>query len=688
MSGARGWTRGAAALAMVIVVAFLAVPTAAARPSAPLTPGQVAPGPKIELMAQASWVDPDGTFLARLRVTGAPARSEVVVAIHERVTSRAAFDQSIPEVQRRTTRDTFPVIPLDAQPLEPTGGRSVPIVIPLRGPSSPRRPGSYRLDDPGVYPLRIWVRDRAGAELTHVVTHLIRLPSPAAAGDPSTRLRVAPLLALHAPPALQPDGTHRSPAAALRRIRTWVDTVSAHPKVSATVEPTPETLDALAAPKSGDVALLRRLRAMLAGDRRQVLSSTYVRVDATAWVSGGLIAPFRHLRDRATSTIGNLLGRPDNGTWVGDGDVTPRTVSRLRETGVDQLVVPEENLAQLDPARFPDDVTQPFKVNSEEGVPTPTVQVDARLRGAFTRGTDPRLAAHQLLAELAVTSYAQRGTPGAVVLSPPESWRPSAAFLGELFGALEADNPLMVTATLDQVFASVPPAGANGAAALQLPDRGGDLVRALTPADPPSLGRYAQGLAATQERLSAYGSMVAPRTAPVDPFRARVDVSGSADLRAAEQQHYLDVIDTELDHRFAAITAPPKEKVTLAASNATFPLSLRSSLPYPVKVLIELEASNRLTFPDGNQRIVTLQGPRTRVTLHVRAVSGDTPLRITVRSADGAVVLPNATTRYTVRSTAVSGVGLVLTVGAAAFLLLWWARHWRSSRRPARHVKR
>ena len=42
--------------------------------------------------------------------------------------------------------------------------------------------------------------------------------------------------------------------------------------------------------------------------------------------------------------------------------------------------------------------------------------------------------------------------------------------------------------------------------------------------------------------------------------------------------------------------------------------------------------------------------------------------------------------RYTVRSTAVSGAGLVLSVGAGVFLIVWWARHWHRTRRSARLV--
>jgi hypothetical protein len=43
-------------------------------------------------------------------------------------------------------------------------------------------------------------------------------------------------------------------------------------------------------------------------------------------------------------------------------------------------------------------------------------------------------------------------------------------------------------------------------------------------------------------------------------------------------------------------------------------------------------------------------------------------------------------TRFDIRSTAVSGVGVVLSIGAGLFLAIWWARHWRKTRRSRRLV--
>ena len=57
-----------------------------------------------------------------------------------------------------------------------------------------------------------------------------------------------------------------------------------------------------------------------------------------------------------------------------------------------------------------------------------------------------------------------------------------------------------------------------------------------------------------------------------------------------------------------------------------------------------------------------------------------------VTSPDGRCSI--ATERLTVRSTAVSGVGFVLSVGAGLFLVGWWIHHLRGERRLNRRKTR
>jgi hypothetical protein len=127
------------------------------------------------------------------------------------------------------------------------------------------------------------------------------------------------------------------------------------------------------------------------------------------------------------------------------------------------------------------------------------------------------------------------------------------------------------------------------------------------------------------------------------------------------------------------IQAPQGRTVTLTSRSAEIPVSLLNSTGRAVKVRVRLE-SQKLRFPEGAERVITLppRNTTTRFSVEARA-SGTFPLRVFVTSENGALPLQEA--RYTVRSTVVSGVGVFLTIGAGLFLAIWWVTHWRKSRR-------
>ena len=105
-----------------------------------------------------------------------------------------------------------------------------------------------------------------------------------------------------------------------------------------------------------------------------------------------------------------------------------------------------------------------------------------------------------------------------------------------------------------------------------------------------------------------------------------------------------------------------------------------SSAPYPVHVVVTLN-SDKFTFPDGNTVKMTLDRPTTsvRVTAQARTSGDRLPIDVTLHTSDGQLML--ARTVLTVQSTAISFVGVALTVLAGAVLLAWWVRTWRRSRR-------
>ena len=128
---------------------------------------------------------------------------------------------------------------------------------------------------------------------------------------------------------------------------------------------------------------------------------------------------------------------------------------------------------------------------------------------------------------------------------------------------------------------------------------------------------------------------------------------------------------------------PDQFRITLTSRTSTIPVNITNNLNQPLKVRIEFD-SGQLEFLDGDVVNRALPPGVTRLDVRVRALtSGAFPMGITVRSPDSSIELDQTT--FDIRSTAVTGVGLVLSIGAGLFLAVWWARHWRGSRR-SRHL--
>ena len=129
----------------------------------------------------------------------------------------------------------------------------------------------------------------------------------------------------------------------------------------------------------------------------------------------------------------------------------------------------------------------------------------------------------------------------------------------------------------------------------------------------------------------------------------------------------------------------PQQIVTLTSRSGKVPLNIENRLQVPAHVHVSL-ISAKLDFPNGAEfDQVLAPGTTTRVDAQVTTkASGAFPLEVSVTSADQAIPVTHA--RFTVRSTAISGVGLVISIGAGLFLLIWWTRHFRSTRRASKLV--
>ena len=193
-------------------------------------------------------------------------------------------------------------------------------------------------------------------------------------------------------------------------------------------------------------------------------------------------------------------------------------------------------------------------------------------------------------------------------------------------------------------------------------------------------------LAASQ--LPAVSDMVpAPRhrsdsTAPLSDMLL---LAQAADLTPSERARYLDPIAARLHSEAALITIPYGHTITITSLAAKIPISIVSLASVPLRVTLTADSPD-LGFPDGDRWPVVLTSRNNVVQIQLAArSSGDSPLRLEVTAPNGVVLQAG---EITIRSTAISGVAVVLSFGAVAFLIVWWFRSIIQKRRRQHRTPR
>jgi hypothetical protein len=647
---------------------------APAEEPAPIDPSAVA----LHLAGLTPVATPGTSAEVRLRLEGVPGQAFVQVVLRQRVRSRTEFERSVEGaglrgavIDQRHRVDTLPVNPAD-------GSRVVSLLL------DPAVPGGFNLSAPGAYPLQVRLLTPDNDVLAELVTHLVVGARP---GDPAPALAVGLSAELGAPPAIAPDGTVAVPTRELEALARLAGALAAVPDVPVTLDVVPETLDALAGlDDETAAAALGSLGDAAQG--RTVLARPYVDVSVEALAGAGLLDELDAQLDHGRTLLAGALGtEPAVAPLVAPPDLGPAGAAALVARGHRRFVFDPDHLSSAPTGgltmahRFQVDLSVPDRNGDADQDGTGRqgsrrrvvgLQADTALEDRLRDQGDVALVAQRIVAELAVIQTEQPAISRAVVIRVGDRARPEV--VAALLGALRAGGGLLEVVELDEAFER----------ATDLTDPvGSDVRRTLDPEDPPTLGPSSRFRDA-RALLAGYRSVVGAESPRTEPLLTHVLVAAARDLDSTERSAHLDAVAAEVRALVDAVALPERPQVTLTARSATIPLTLANDTGFPVEVVVHLDSS-RLEFPAGESLPLTLDAGSTRTDLAVRTLSsGAFPLEVVVRSPDGSIEL--ASTRYTVRSTAVSGVGLVLSAGAGLFLVAWWASHWHRTRRSRRLI--
>ncbi len=625
---------------------------------------------KLTFVAQTPWVGAGGDFLLRVKVdrpTGA-SNLEFGLTVFPAVATRSEFGETL--AGRMSDSALIALQPVPLSSLRPESNGDVVLTIPIRDPSLPRDPARVLLPPrDGVYPVRVEMRDRlAGTIVDRFVTHLLHTPEVHSA----PKLGLAMVLPVHAAPSLQTDGTRRLPDGdVLTAMTQGVEGIRSTPFALA---PTPETVAALAAtPEAKAKALLAALKTTAA--ERPVLAGSYVPSNLAGLLGAGLDGEVAGQLTRGAATLTDAMGtRLDNHTWLADEALDVAVLETLAGRGFDRVITPEQLLIPVPEQRVT--ITRPFVLTGRQAR-VQAATADPGLAAHFDSGGNQSLLAYQMLADLMVVYLDRPGDSErrGVVAVPPRTWTPSRQFLDVLTAGLNL-SPIVEAVSVDTLFGTVPTAR---------DDSGAVMVRRPGPAPAGGIADLATDLRAGRRKLDSLGSILGSANTASAAIDERLLVAQSNDLRTLRQrQVYLDSAEGLIEEQLGGIQMPEGRSITLTARQGEIPVTFQNRTGNPVKVVVKVQ-SDKLDFPRGTTQNLELTRLNTTERFPVVArTSGAFPIRITLESPDGNLEVGRA--RITVRSTAASGASLVVAMGAASFLAIWWGRNAMKGRRARRLV--
>ena len=681
---------------LVLCLALVAGSAAAA--GAGQTPA-VATGSRsgLSLLAQSSTVSGGQSFDLKLgvaRATVPAGQLGLSIAVFGCLASVSAFDQSVSSTGPVGTPVTATSTPVPVATLPGLTGGGVDLNLPVRIGDDPAIDTSDGLtvDLPaaggqcqgtsGVYPVRVQLVDTTSSQVLGTIdTHLIYTPST----TDTQRLRVALILpvATTVGPADDPTAAElgRRPSSALATpspasldaAAGVVTGVVDHPTVPVTLVASPQTLVALA--DSGHPTTGTQLSSLASLPTvHQLASPSYVPVDASALVASGLSSELSLQVTRGAQVLGSEVARPHGslGSWFTNDGVSSAALAQLQADGYDQLVLPSSQVAS-EPTNG--STAEPFPLTTSHGNLVTVVGADTDLSARFTESPGSQvLAAHQLLAELAQMYFEKPNddTPRGVVALAPTGWTGSQSFVDTLLGAL-TDNPIVEPVTTTGLFSTLTTGSCRGGCRLTNPGTGSSLP--------------ATSIRTERQRTSGFAA-AAPSAHQISAQLGDLVLSAEAQaLGPAQQSRVLRNTGAALDAQLDQLLVAGDQTVTLTSQRGRIPVTVVSSATYPVLATLTL-TSDKLLFANGTTRwststtLLPHHNNVVYVSVQTRA-SGQFKVDVAVDSPSGDLAL--AVGEISVRSTASSVVGVVLSVGAIVVLMAWWIRTSRKRRALRRH---
>ena len=283
-------------------------------------------------------------------------------------------------------------------------------------------------------------------------------------------------------------------------------------------------------------------------------------------------------------------------------------------------------------------------------------------------GTDDRVYLQQFFAETSMIHEELPAVAGRVVqVTTPSLWHPTPRLARVLLQGLQ-DAPWIRTVTPDEAFKGD----------VEVERR--EIIETADQLENTPDTTYFEAISQADEVIDSYGTMVPPTSERLRRLSRNVLVSESRtwwrDPLAGTS--YATGSSEEARAEMEKVRITVAEGTTFTSRSGAILLLVSNSATYPVKVAIRFDSPG-LEF-DRTAIIDTYEPGNTDLTVDARATSsGGFPLAVSLETIDGFVI---STQEITITSTSFNEIALGITIGALAFLVLFYVVRAVRKRRP------
>ena len=688
------WIRLVAALLLLgLVGTLLAAVFAGGRAG-----GATAAPNAMRVEERTMWTRTDDVFAARVRLPPGHGEGELFVSV--RGALAVGDDPTGADLPDEVA--ALEPIPVAAAteavvvriPVSGTSGERGPNPAATSGEQDPEGAGGIALD-PGVYPIVLdWVPRTQLQVHAPVVTHLVHLPAANLVPRP-----LAIVLTLDADVTwneglLVIDDADRFDAA--------LRVLSAYPDTPVVLDAPAAVLAALDGPgvSPGSATLVADLV-----ERAEIANQGFVRLPAGSWVRASLHQTVVDQFAAGEVALTEIAGRPPLGTLQITGPTDGLEILTWHAArGTKAVVVDAERLAvrtdrddasdevgtggasgrspaRRDSAR-PDGKSTTESANTESthswsaapytpvvvaGVEPPIVAMPAIDAARVGTGTE---AIARLLAELSIAALEPGAPrPEPVIFRVDADDDASVENLAALLAAL-AEPGAVAAGGADQLIGALSFPGTLATAELR-PAVGSE------PAD------EARTVASIQADVASFAS-AAGANDPASIQLGRLALL-SATASPAERQSLAATARASVLENLDGLELAEPGLITVTSHRADLPVTVRNGSRFDLDVRVGIRGED-VARTGSAPLVVQIAAGETKdmgVPVELRR-SGTIEAELYLETPDGRIRLEQRTVRL--RSTAISGLGVLLSVAALAFLALWWARSVRNRRRAATHA--